>query len=133
MLLVKTRIAPSAIHGIGLFADEFIPKGTIIWEFTHGYDVYVTPEQIRVLPAAAQASLLKYCHRDDLSGDYVLCADDARFFNHADQPNTVDLPGPEGETVAARDIAIGEELTCDYWAFDADAAFKLRSERPGRR
>jgi len=132
MLLVKTRIAPSAIHGIGLFADEFIPKGTTIWEFTAGFDVYVPSDDIRPLPAAAQAALLKYCHRDDASGHYVLCADDARFFNHADEPNSVDLPGPEGATIAARDIAVGEELTCDYWAFDADAAFKLRTDPPGR-
>ena len=27
-LLVKTRIGPSAIAGIGLFADQFIPEGT---------------------------------------------------------------------------------------------------------
>lgn len=27
MLLVKTKIGPSAIHGIGLFADQFIQKG----------------------------------------------------------------------------------------------------------
>ena len=30
MLLVKTRLGASAIHGIGLFADEFIPKDTEI-------------------------------------------------------------------------------------------------------
>jgi len=131
MLLVKTRIARSAIHGIGIFADEFIPKGTVIWEFTRGFDVYVSAEEIQTLPAPAQAQMLKYCHREVDNGLYVLCADDARFFNHADTPNTVDLPGPEGPTIAARDITIGEELTGDYWAFDADAAFKLRTDRPG--
>ena len=132
VLLVKTRIAPSALHGIGLFADEFIPKGTIIWEFTHGFDVYVTAEEIQTLPAPAQAAMLKYCHREVDNGHYVLCADDARFFNHSDTPNTVDLPGPEGPTIAARDITIGEELTGDYWAFDADAALKLRTDPPRR-
>jgi hypothetical protein len=30
MLYVKTKIGPSEIEGIGLFADEFIPKDTII-------------------------------------------------------------------------------------------------------
>ena len=132
MLLVKTRIAQSAIHGIGIFADEFIPKGTTIWEFTPGFDVYVTAEEIQTLPAPAQAQMLKYCHREVDNGQYVLCADDARFFNHADEPNTVDLPGPEGPTIAVRDITIGEELTGDYWAFDADAAFKLRTDRRNR-
>jgi SET domain-containing protein len=128
MLLVKTRIGPSPIHGIGIFADEFIAKGTVIWEFTPGFDVYVNPGDIQRLPAAAQVQMLKYCHRELETGQYVLCADDARFFNHSDQPNTVDLPGREGPTVAARDIAIGEELTCDYFTFDADVLDKLGRE-----
>ena len=38
MLLVKTRLGASAIHGIGLFADEFIPKDTVTWRFTPGLD-----------------------------------------------------------------------------------------------
>jgi uncharacterized protein len=129
VLLVKTRIDSSAIHGIGLFADESITKGTVIWEFTPGFDVYVTAEEIQALPAAAQSAMLKYCHREVDNGQYVLCADDARFFNHSNTPNTVDLPGPGGPTIAARDITIGEELTGDYWSFDADAAIKLRSAK----
>lgn len=28
MLLIKTKIGPSKIHGIGLFSDQSIPKGT---------------------------------------------------------------------------------------------------------
>ena len=125
MLIVKTRIAPSAIHGIGLFATEFIPKGTVIWEFTPGFDAYVKAEDVHRLPAPAKFQMLKYCHRDQVTGHYVLCADDARYFNHSEQPNTVDLDGPEGPTVAARDIRPGEELTCDYRLFDADVVVKL--------
>jgi uncharacterized protein len=33
MMLVETRLAPSAIHGIGLFAVRSIPQGTAVWEF----------------------------------------------------------------------------------------------------
>jgi hypothetical protein len=29
VLLVKTRIGASPIHGLGLFADELIPSGTL--------------------------------------------------------------------------------------------------------
>ena len=41
----------------------------------------------------------------------MLNGDDARFLNHDDEPNT-DNSGPV--TLAARDIAAGEEITCDY-------------------
>lgn len=133
MLLVKTRIGPSAIEGVGLFANEFIAKGTTVWQFTSGFDLYLTAEDIQRLPAAAQAQMLKYCYRDKETGRYVLCADDARFFNHSDHPNTVDMPGPEGSTVAIRDIRTGEELTCDYRTFDAEFREKLRNDAPGQR
>jgi hypothetical protein len=38
MLLVKTVSKPSALHGTGLFADEFIPEGTVLWRFVVGKD-----------------------------------------------------------------------------------------------
>jgi hypothetical protein len=31
MLLIKARVRPSTIHGLGLFAEQFIPSGTIIF------------------------------------------------------------------------------------------------------
>ena len=33
MLVVKTYINKSKIHGFGLFAGENIKKGTVIWKF----------------------------------------------------------------------------------------------------
>jgi uncharacterized protein len=122
VLLVKTRIGPSAIHGTGLFADEVIREGTAVWEFTPGFDVYLEAAQIDALPPASRTQMRKYTYRDASTRRYVLCADDARFFNHSERPNTLDLDGAVGLTVALRDIAIGEELTCDYRSFDADVS-----------
>ena len=34
MMLVRNYIDKSPIHGVGVFAGEFIPKGTCIWELT---------------------------------------------------------------------------------------------------
>ncbi len=34
MLRVRTYLAPSPIEGIGLFAAEPIPRGTLIWKPT---------------------------------------------------------------------------------------------------
>ena len=50
MLLVKTHIAPSQIHNLGLFADEFIPAGTEVWRFTPGYDLELTVEEMEKHP-----------------------------------------------------------------------------------
>jgi SET domain-containing protein len=48
--------------------------------------------------------------------------------NHADNPNTAGVHESgsiEGFDVAMRDIAAGEELTCDYRTFDAHVDLKL--------
>lgn len=126
MLTVKTYLAPSSIHGLGLFAAEPVPAGAVVWMFHPGADQVLSPETLYALPAAARAALEAYCYRA-APGAFVLCSDDARFMNHSDSPNTATGEGDteHGATVAARDIAPGEELTCDYREFDLDWAEKL--------
>jgi SET domain-containing protein len=120
MLLVKTFLDKSPIHGIGLFAAERIPRGTVIWRLTPTIDLLLTTGELEALPPASRWQIQKYTYLDPVLGRYVLCGDDARFFNHADAPNCHDHPDARGGyTVAARDIAAGEELTSDYASFDA--------------
>ncbi len=129
MLLVQTKIGPSPIHGIGIFADEFIPKGTRIWEYRSGVDSKLSEAFVRSLPAPAQTHMRNYAYKNRVTGEYVLCGDDARFFNHSDTPNTEDLDDSvlvegEGVTIAARDIQPGEEIVSDYRTFDANSDAK---------
>jgi SET domain-containing protein len=125
MLLVKTKLDLSGIHGIGLFADEFIPKDTVIWKFNALIDLRCSEEEIQKLSRDSRRQIEKYSYREKHSGLYVLCGDDARFFNHSTTPNCFDYYRNEEEdlTVALRDIYPGEELTCDYAQFDLDLVF----------
>ena len=128
MLMVKTRVGPSVIAGLGLFADEDIPKGTVTWRFMNGYDRLFTKAQIEALPEPARSNLRDHAYLDAASGSFVLCADNARFMNHADAPNTAgvhEAGAIEGYDVALRHIPAGEELTCDYRLFDANVDEKL--------
>lgn len=110
MLLVKTKIGPSKIHGTGLIADQFIPKGTTVWKFKAGLD--------KKLPGQAS----EYVYLDQKTGEHILCGDNARFFNHSMTPNTLHFYKKEkyGQTVSVKDIKKGEEVTCDYRTFDAN-------------
>jgi hypothetical protein len=130
MLLVKTRLGQSQIEGIGLFAAEPIKAGTVTWRFLDGYDQCFTAEQIAALPAVAREAIETYTYLHQPGGLYVYCLDNARFMNHADDPNTagVHVDGAiEGYDIATRDIAEGEELTCDYRLFDGNYRRKLGS------
>jgi uncharacterized protein len=122
MLLVKTKLDISPIDSIGLFADEFIPRGTIIWQYTPQVDLRYTPEVYQQLKQQHNFEVLdKYIYKSRVSGLYILCSDDARFINHASNPNTVDtLEDAEGLTIASVDIYPGEEITSDYESFDVD-------------
>jgi SET domain-containing protein len=127
MMLIKTRLQPSGIHGLGLFAAEFIPHGTAIWQFASGFDQEFSPAELAALPLPAQQHLRWFAFLDRNVGKWVLSGDHACFMNHASSPNTGAAPTtlPPITTTSLRDIAAGEELTCDYFAFDAEAAKKL--------
>ncbi len=123
MLLVKTKVKSSSIHGLGLFADEFIAQGTPIWKFDKKIDLKFTEGELKKIPEPARSSILHYCYHSNVDGTYVFCSDDARFFNHSSSPNvkSVDLQDePEGMEIALRDIKSDEELICDCREFDLD-------------
>lgn len=121
MLLVKTYLGESGIHGIGLFAAQRIPAGTVVWRLEPTLDLELSAGQIEALAPPARDQIRKYTYLDLVRKSYVLCGDDARFFNHSDAPNCHDFPDADGgTTVAARDIPEGEELTSDYARFDAE-------------
>lgn len=112
MLLVRTYVAPSPIHGLGLFAAEPIAAGTPMWRFQSGFDQILAPELVEQLPAVAHDFIMIYAYLSpDFPGGYVLNGDQAIYINHSKSPNT-DNAGPV--TLAAHDIAAGEEITCDY-------------------
>lgn len=57
----------------------------------------------------------------------ILYADNSRHVNHAGLPNPVNTPDGMQE-IAARDIAAGEELICNYFVSDLEAAAELGRE-----
>lgn len=115
MLLVRTRVAPSTIHGLGVFADEYIAAGQAVWEFAPGIDLVIPPERIADLPAAFRGFLDMYAYPSPEipGGAVVLSCDNAKYLNHAEDPNC-ESSGPLNR--ALRPIRAGEEITCDYRA-----------------
>jgi len=115
MLCVKTRLGPSTIEGVGLFAAEPISKGTVVWRYDPRFDLSLDMRDIPASDTIAREWLMRYGYQPDEEPVYVVCGDNARFMNHSDDPNCDDL---NDETIALRDIAAGEEITCDYARFD---------------
>lgn len=138
MMLVRTYLAPSPIDGIGVFAAEFIPGGTRIWELNPVFDVFIHKSQLAGLPPHMQEFVQTYSFPHlELPDTVVIDSDNGRFMNHSEMPNTDFTVFEAG--FALRDIYRDEELTCNYCEFDPAFrgfpahARKVRRRMRGRR
>ncbi len=118
MLTVKTNLAQSSVHGIGLFADQFISSGEVVWQFHPGVDLVYEETAWRDLlagisPASGRA-IKNYSYKE--KGLFYLCVDNGQFMNHSQDEKLVNIFQEPGNDVmrALRDIKRGEELFCNY-------------------
>ena len=117
-------LAPSPIHGIGVFAlakisvgktDLFSPP-SVAWHA-------IPHSEIETLPAHIHKLLDTYCLQDEdnayLPPHGFKVVDLVHFLNHSDSPNLRQLDGGDVfETL--RPIAAGEELTVDYGTLEVE-------------
>ena len=128
MLLVKTFLKFSDIHGVGCFAGEDIKSGQVVWKFDPILDVELDQQTINTYPESVKSFLHMYAYGQQSGSKktFILCGDHSRHMNHSDHANLIEAGNGDAFNIAARDILAGEELTCDYNAFDTDASFKLQ-------
>lgn len=107
---IKTYIDRSNIEGIGLFAAEFIPKGTLIWKLD-GLDQVFSKEEIEKINLKGIKDHYFKRYMFEMNEHYIFCSDDARFTNHSNNSNTI---SSQMFQYAKNNIQIGEEITCDY-------------------
>ena len=118
MLRIKTKVIPSETHGIGLYAGEFIPKGTITWKRDPKIDIEFTEADVMDIPKEVREKFLWHRYYDYTIDKFIVCADDQRFINHSSKnPNIKSTPDMD---VASRDIQEGEELLCNYRDYEID-------------
>lgn len=123
MLTVKTKIKDSKINGIGLFADQFIPRGSITWRFDPKFDIYFDPAEVEKMTQQQRELVVHFAYLSKKSGKYVYSIDDTRFTNHSSDPNIDNTQVLEGDIevcgIAKKDINIGDEITIDYCLIDS--------------
>ncbi|TIN14874.1 MAG: SET domain-containing protein-lysine N-methyltransferase, partial [Mesorhizobium sp.] len=95
MLLVDVYLDKSPIQGIGVFAKNHIPRGTLVWKLHPNYDRRIPVEVYERETGPVRAYLDRYSYPDRRDPNFVVFeADDARYMNHADDPNC-DVASPE--------------------------------------
>lgn len=113
MIVVKTKLDRSSISGIGLFADQDIIKGEVIWKMTSISVFEITPDKYKKLSQIEKDFLIdKDYYWLDEHGNYLIPIDDSRFVNHSNNPNIIEIEN--NICIASRNIRQNEELTIDY-------------------
>ncbi|MBM3727051.1 MAG: SET domain-containing protein-lysine N-methyltransferase [Acidobacteria bacterium] len=112
----KLRVAPSAIHRWGVYAEEFIPKRRKVIEYT---GEKLNRKQAKVREAEPGLHYL-FILNPYWTIDGAVGGSGAQFVNHCCDPNLwAWITRDHILYMAARDIRPGEELTLDYM-FDKD-------------
>jgi len=129
MLNVKTYLDRSPIHGIGLFADQKIMAGSMVWEFNPAVDLVYSLDQWDSLKEniAAQsfANLIRLSYKEE--GFIYLCMDNAQFMNHSETHDNVVHGLSKSKMHALRNVARGEELLCNYLSYSDPDDFHARN------
>ncbi|MCB0379147.1 MAG: SET domain-containing protein [Bdellovibrionales bacterium] len=99
--------------GYGLFADRFIPKGTITFA-QDGLDIVISNQQLETVDPILRENVEKYSY-EDYMGNRIVSWDLGKYMNHDDRAST--LSTGYGFEIAVRDIQKGEEVTDDYRIF----------------
>lgn len=117
MLLVPNYVGPSPIEGVGVFAAAPIARGTVIWSLDERFDQVLSVAEIAALGDEQRRFVERYGYPHTLHPELTIVElDNGRFMNHAEDPNTEFTDPLIGWTI--RDIAEGEEITCNYAEFE---------------
>ncbi|WKZ25780.1 MAG: SET domain-containing protein-lysine N-methyltransferase [bacterium] len=111
MMYVKYYEKEIPDKGMGVFASEFIPKGTLIWKLTETKKF--TKEEWEKLPHEIRKDAYP-----DSDGNFVAAVGKGESWNHSCDTNT--WWTADDELSARRDIQKDEELTYDYATSDID-------------
>lgn len=109
------RLAPSSIHGVGVFTILPIPKGTYIFYGDNSSMVWIKKSKLKSLPREILRLYEDFCVS---RGDSLGCPQNfnrltpAWYLNHSRSPNVgIDK---RYRFYALRNIKKGKELTVDY-------------------
>lgn len=123
MLLIPYYIAPSDIHGMGVFSAVDLWHGDLVWRYSPHRDLVITLDDFRNLSSQRRKDVINHAQWYPNQKHFVLGCDGDYFMNHADDPTLSDHCHT---MIAARNLKKGTELTCDY------RTVQVLGFRPGR-
>ena len=115
MFHVKVKIMPSKINGLGLFADEDIPKDSKVYSINESLDLEIPIEKFNKISENEQQTIKHYGYFNNKKNVWYLSFDDIRFCNHSLNGN---ITLKENNLISTKDIKKDEEITQNYKEFE---------------
>jgi len=120
MIHIKYILDKSSVHGIGLFADQDVKKGELIYSASPALDLNISQEKFDSLRPKEQQEIKYWGFWVEAEKVWHVDFDNSKFLNHSEWGNvTQDFSHPEAWLVALRDIKQGEELTQNHLEFES--------------
>lgn len=127
MIHIKYKLDTSSYHGVGLFADQDIKKGQLIYTPSPLLDVNIAQEEFDLLDEKEKREILWWGFFDKPSKKWHVDFDVTHFINHSYKGTlTQDQSHADAYLVATRDIKKGEELTQNYLEFETQEDLERR-------
>lgn len=119
---IQYKLQDSGIHGVGLFADQDILEGQLVYTASPLLDLNINQETFDALSDAEQHEVRYWGFFDEPSQLWHVDFDVSKFINHmpAEQATvTQDNKHTDAYLIAVRDIKMGVELTQNYLEFES--------------
>lgn len=117
----------SGLHGVGLFSDQTIKQGELVYTASPLLDLNITQQEFDTLNQNEKDELLWWGFFDQPSQMWHVDFDVSKFINHSYEASLTQAKDhDEAYLVAARDISAGDELTQNYLEFETQADLARR-------
>lgn len=126
MIHIKYNIKSSDVHGIGLFTDQNIKSGDLIYTPSPLLDVDISIEEFNNLNDNEKREIQYYGYLNKKTNKWHVAFDAIRVLNNAEKDIANVIQDEDMIMIAKRDIQSGEELLQDYLDFDTPEELKNR-------
>jgi len=125
MLKIRSYLATSKVHGIGLFAGEDIKEGAIVWEFNPFIDQMFSFRKFRTICGSVNYFGLQHLYASSYKRNdkYYYITDNARFINHSNDHFNI-IFSDDNTEIACSHIKKDSEILENYFiSYDKDDFF----------
>jgi hypothetical protein len=116
MILIDYIIKPSQLGGLGIFSNQLVNVGQIVWKNNSDSEMIISAEKFDVCSEYLKSIFRRYGYKTKGRDEWRLPLDDSRFFNHSLNPSIVE--NENGDYISISQINVGDEVTCNYKEFD---------------